>query len=246
MLSLVLFINLPTQTLITLLSVLIIHQIKLQMRTLHGDFNIDILITDSHHHTKEFIHAMYTHAFYPTISKHTRVTAQSATIIDNLITNVTFHPIKSGLLFSNISDHYTVFNLYSLKIEKDKKKHKCIFKRDIIRSSIHKINLELQEANWQEVCTDENPCTSYNNSIAIVTSLIDKCLPLKKLKVKSKSSQWLTKGIMVSCKHKSELYKTFKNKPTTQNEKIYKKFKHKYSHVIRLSKKLYFQKKRFI
>ena len=39
-----------------------------------------------------------------------------------------------------------------------------------------KLNMELQDSTWQEVNSDENPCTCTLNDtfIAIITSLIDK------------------------------------------------------------------------
>ena len=52
-------------------------------------------------------------------------------------------------------------------------------KGDITGSSIHKLNMELKEANWQELYSDENPCTCTLNDtfIAIIASLTDKCIP---------------------------------------------------------------------
>ena len=50
-----------------------------------GDFNLDLIKVDTHNQTKDFVHSLYTNAFYPTISKHTRVTDHSATLLDNII-----------------------------------------------------------------------------------------------------------------------------------------------------------------
>ena len=47
---------------------------------LMGDFNLDLNKIDTHNQTKDFIHSLYTNAFYPTISKPTRVTDHSATL----------------------------------------------------------------------------------------------------------------------------------------------------------------------
>ena len=56
--------------------------------------------------------------FCPTISKPTRVTNYSATLIDNIITNIHEYPIKSGILYNDISDHFPVFNIYKLDWQK--------------------------------------------------------------------------------------------------------------------------------
>ena len=48
---------------------------------LFGDFNINILNADSHVPTNDFIDLMYSNGFYPLISKPTRITSHSATLI---------------------------------------------------------------------------------------------------------------------------------------------------------------------
>ena len=41
-----------------------------------------------------------------------------------------------------------------------------------------------QNANWDDVFVDENPDSAYDTFLSILTSLINKCLPLKKVKRK--------------------------------------------------------------
>ena len=97
---------------------------------LMGDFNLYLIKVDIHNQTKDFVHSLYTNAFYPTISKPTRVTEHSATLLDNIITNITGYCIKSGVLYNDISDHFTVFNVHVLQIDsKTTKKYEYIFKR---------------------------------------------------------------------------------------------------------------------
>ena len=69
---------------------------------LMADCNIDLLRSDTNHQTTYFIHNMFANAFYPTIGKPTRVTKQTATLIDNIITNIHEYSIKSGILYNDI------------------------------------------------------------------------------------------------------------------------------------------------
>ena len=85
--------------------------------------------TDTHNQTKDFVHSLYTNAFYPSISKPTSVTDHSATLLDNIITNITGYCIKSGVLYNEISDHFPVFNLIQIHSKITKKKYVYIFKR---------------------------------------------------------------------------------------------------------------------
>ena len=74
--------------------------------------------------------------------------------------------------------------------------------------NIEKLNSELKNSNWDDVCVDENPDSAYDTFLSIQTSLINKCLPLKKVKRKiTDKSEWLTKGILVSCVQKNNLFK---------------------------------------
>ena len=211
--------------------------------SLMGDFNLDLIKVDTHNQTKYFIHSLYTNAFYPTISKSTRVTEHSATLLDNIITNITGYCIKSGVLCNDISDHFPVFNLLQIN-SKITKKYAYIFKRMNTAHNIEKLNSELKNANWDDVFGDENPDSAYDTFLRILTPLINKCLPLKKVKRKiTDKSKWLTKGILISCVQKNNLFKKLKKTPSQENELTYKTFKNKLTHIIRIAKKNYFKEK---
>ena len=51
-----------------------------------GDFNIDLLKSESCNYTNRFIDQLFTSSFFPLIIKPTRVTAHTATLIDNIFT----------------------------------------------------------------------------------------------------------------------------------------------------------------
>ena len=67
-----------------------------------ADFNIDLLKIDTNGQTTDFIHGMFASAFYPTISRPTRFTQQTATLIDNIIKNMHEYPVTSGILYNDI------------------------------------------------------------------------------------------------------------------------------------------------
>ena len=52
-----------------------------------GDYNLDLLKSDSHAMTGEYLDLLSSHSFLPMINRPTRVTANTATIIDNIFTN---------------------------------------------------------------------------------------------------------------------------------------------------------------
>lgn len=52
-----------------------------------GDFNIDLLKYEQNNNANRFIHQMYSSHFYPVINKPTRISTNTATIIDNIFIN---------------------------------------------------------------------------------------------------------------------------------------------------------------
>ena len=74
--------------------------------------SISVLNADSHVPTNDFIDLMYSNGFYPLISKPTRITSHSATLIDNIspmTLTTTNLAVSFGLTFPitylYISDH---------------------------------------------------------------------------------------------------------------------------------------------
>ena len=87
---------------------------------LMGDTNIDLLKSSDHSLTSEFLDLMYSHNMFPLITKPTRVTNDSATLIDNIFTNNLKNSVKhhQGIIYNDISDHFPVFHMneeFSLK-----------------------------------------------------------------------------------------------------------------------------------
>src|SRR6218665_4009055 len=61
-----------------------------------GDFNVNLLKADNHRGTEEFVNLLYANSFFPLIDKPTRVTTDTATLIDNVFTNA--HPSSIHIL----------------------------------------------------------------------------------------------------------------------------------------------------
>ena len=69
-----------------------------------GDMNTDILIQVTHIKTGQFVDIMFSNSFLPVITRPTRVTATSATLIDHIFNNDVdnlFH-CDQGILVTDI------------------------------------------------------------------------------------------------------------------------------------------------
>ena len=78
-----------------------------------GDYYINILNYASHVHIAQFVDMMLSSGFLPLITRPTRVTATSATLIDNIFTNYLediSHSIQ-GLFITDVSDHFPILHV---------------------------------------------------------------------------------------------------------------------------------------
>ena len=109
-------------------------------------------------------------------------------------------------------------------------KYTTVYRRKTSSENINKLNIKIQKFNWDEVYTDNDPCTAYDTFLNILESQIKECLPLKKIKIKAYKSDWLSKGILISCRQFFLLFKKYKQNPTIENEATYKTYKNKLTH----------------
>ena len=76
-----------------------------------GNFNIDLLQYDSHSYINDFVNSMISHSFLLYILQPSRVTDHSATIIDNILSNITDFETLSGNITALVADHFAQFLL---------------------------------------------------------------------------------------------------------------------------------------
>lgn len=85
---------------------------KQKMALISGDFNIDLLNPNHNKNTEDFIETMYSMGFYPMITKPSRITQHSSTLIDNIFYNDLEDTTTTGLLINDITDHLPVFAVF--------------------------------------------------------------------------------------------------------------------------------------
>ena len=86
---------------------------------LMGDFNINLLNSEKHLLTYEFLDIMYSFSFYPLINKPTRVGNETASLIDNIYCkDLEMYHMFNGILYTNISDHFPIFLInFNIKLK---------------------------------------------------------------------------------------------------------------------------------
>ena len=96
-----------------------------------GDLNLNLIDYQSNAKVRNFVNLIFQHSLVPIVNKPTRVTKNNATLIDYIITNsFTDQENLSGILKTDISDHFPIFNI-SMKHILDSNDKKVTIKKRI-------------------------------------------------------------------------------------------------------------------
>lgn len=161
-----------------------------------GDFNIDLLKWSEHESTSDFCNAMFSFGLRPFIDKPSRITKESATLIDSIFTNVHSHA-TSGLFLNDISDHLPIFAImYHLKGKCSVNVSGPLCKLVRIRTPerIEALKMDLINCNWDKVYVAD-PTQAYDAFLFTFIELYNKHCPIRKCWVKDKYKRkpWMIK-----------------------------------------------------
>ena len=215
-----------------------------------GDFNIDLMKTDSDEDTMTYLDIISSNLFVPHIIHPTRITPHTKTLIDNIFSNVpNFSLGRSGNITLTISDHLAQFLVIPLETG-DKIPNKDYFKRDTKNFDRENFFLDLLSINWDEVIKLDlqDPNISFAEYYTTINNLIDKYMPLRKMsrkEVKLMFKPWISYDILKMMKERDSLkYKFNHTKDQSKKadlDKRYKELKNKIIENTRKNKKSYFQ-----
>ena len=189
-----------------------------------------------------YINLMISESFLPYILQPTRVTDHSATVIDNIFSNVTDCQTVSGNLTTLISDHFIKFFIIK------KKYHtnlvitilvtiQILTKKNLFMTTLSLIGL-LSVIHRFLLMTI---LTIYMKKLLNVSILIyQRRKLLKYLKLRSKP--WINVRIQKLMSYRDKLFNEMNRYPTPSNKYLYHKFRNRVVSEQRRGKKYYFQK----
>ena len=174
-----------------------------------GDFNINLLNTDKHRETENFLNLLYAHGFYPLIDKPTRITPNSSTLIDNILTNVHPSSIKnSSIWITDISDHLPVCCSTYISHNKPRlEMNSLLFKRMVTDDSLSRFKQKLALVEWDSTGNCEVN-VAFDDFLNKFTQCYNLCFPPRRVGGKTNSTDlpWLTSALKKSIKKKNLMY----------------------------------------
>ena len=202
-----------------------------------GDMNIDLLKSHFDANISDYVDNVYARGFVSVITIPTRITPNSATLIDHIYTNTKNNNIQSGVIVTDVSDHYATFYIDHTQ-RPEIHEH---FSRKYSQQNIGKFIDTLSRMDYSTI--NNSTCTqkSYDILHDKLEFAHNHSFPLQKHTTKKhKYSPWITPGIICSCKTKNKLYNKIRQKPTNSNIQQYKNYKHILDKTIRAQKSKYF------
>ena len=219
-----------------------INQSKLQA-IIGTDQNLCYMRINEHKKTQDLLNTFFENGYIPTIIKPTRITQNTATLIDNIYIKASKNTnITSGIITTDISDHLPI--LMCIQSSNSSKNTKQILQtRSLNDEKINKIREEIGKQNWYYLSQMETneAHIKFNDEI---NSIIDKIAPEKTIKLNRKKTareKWMTKGLLKSSLTKEKLYKKAIKKEKSHSLYCkYIKFRNKFNIIKRLIKARYY------
>ena len=205
-----------------------------------GDFNINLLNVNQHTATNEFLENMYSLHFLPLITKPTRVQSNSATLIDNIFSNQ-LNNIISGVLYTDISDHYPIFVIIENNHIKSKIDQNIFYKRDYSPKNIDKFKDMVNKVQWTEILKQTECNQAFSLFYKKFSELYNQGFPSRDVKKTYYNRKpWLTPALITSIKNKNNLYRKFKKNPNANNSLIYRIYRNKLNNILKTAEKSHF------
>ena len=208
-----------------------------------GDFNIDIGEDNPPDTTINFLNTLNSHHFIPVITIPTRVTSVSSTVIDHIWCNSANDLCKSGVIVSDITDHYPVFILIPEVFQSHNQYVERLFR---CHSAA---NIEALHGEVSNIVSDFAMYDSFDIDTrckVFVDKLVDaynSACPINRKRISRKRAvaPWLTGALLRSINEKHRLYKLSLRDPELLPR--YRRYRNILSSAIRNAKKTYFNNK---
>ena len=220
-----------------------------------GDFNIDLIQYDTDERSRELIDITSNHGFSQVISRPTRITDHSSSLIDHIYTNKISKVISSCVVTLDVTDHLGTYIKVSLDGNFDRAAHP-VYRRNNRENSEYRLFNEanngkfkelLESENWDEVNDVLNADEKYNKFVEIYTKHYNNAYPLITKRKRRKNERvlpkpWIMEWLEDACNRKQMAYHEFVNEPSAQNKAIYDKLYKFCDKHVTIAKKKYYRK----
>ena len=217
---------------------------------LTGDFNIDLIKYDDDTHGQALIETTTNKGFVQVISRPTRITDHSTTLIDHIYTNKIENTILSSVISVDLSDHLATYTVISIEGDAipspmHDSQDKCEFR--MFNAANDEVFKQLINDEKWEVPDNLDAQEQYDHFFEIYNGHYNKAYPLKSKRSRRKNERplpkpWILPWLEEACERKNRLYHEFVKSPTVENKTKYKRMqKFTEKHIKKAKNKYYNQ-----
>ena len=185
-----------------------------------------------------FMDVPLTTGFLPLITKPTRISANSATLIDNVFTNARC-TLSSGIILSDLLDHFPIFLHFKYNDNPILNTGTINTQRDFSENNVNLFQEELGNVDWSGMYSTNNVNNAFDVFMNLVSSKMNSCFPIKQSKRSNYKTiprcPWITPGILRSINRKNNLYIKANEKQCEKNRKKYTNYKNLLTGILRRS-----------
>ena len=227
-----------------------------KLKYIVGDFNQDLIKYDSNIDCQNLVDNAHNNGFVQLISRPTRVTDHSATLIDLVFADNIKSTLSSNILTVDLSDHLATHTKLSLgtsnqQIRRSNKKQE---KREyrIFTEANNQIFAQLiKEEKWEEISDNMGAQDSYDKLTEIYMKHYNTAYPLNSNRIRRNHERkdpkpWILPWLEDACARKNKLFHNFVKNPSPENKTKYVKldnFCKKHINTAKIKyRKAYFEK----
>ena len=219
-----------------------------------GDANIDLIKYDSDSSAQDLIDILAKYGFAQTVSKPTRVTDHSTTLIDHVYTNQIENTVSTNILTLDISDHLATVSTFKLtnsshmnfKQPKHSRRKTNLKESRVMNEASNAIFRELIEGeSWEGVLDSNDAEEQYEKFTEIYTNHYNTAYPLKTNRTRREYERenpkpWILPWLEEACARKQKMYHLKITSPSEENCVRYEKlFKFCDKHIDKAKKRYY-------
>ena len=215
---------------------------------LAGDFNIDLVKYEYELNSQKLIDLTTRYSLIQVITKPTRVTDHSATLIDHIYTNQIYNMVSSGVITFDISDHlgtYITIALHEHLVTVLNKDSDGTQFNKVNAANLEKFQQLIENESWDEIKDETDTQLKYDKFIEIYSkhyeTAFPKSAPTRRKNERNNPKPWILPWLEDACNRKNKLYHDYIKEPTIQNKIKYEKMKKFVNKHIKLAKNKYYE-----
>jgi len=207
-----------------------------------SDSNINLLKVLNDQNVSNYLNSTLISGFIQVIHRATRIQGQRFALIDHILTNRTDAKIESGVIISDISDHFPTFVVD--RYTDIKKPDEYLYCRSFTLPNLNNFKQSLSAVNWNtNVINNNNVDLAFDNFWETFQNLYEQHFPYKKIKRNKNfhsANKFMTQGLLTSRRTKNSLHKQSLLNPTDFNVSYYKTYRNLYNSLVRKSRTSYY------